>query len=135
MVAIDPQTGEILAFWSFPTYDPNLLVEPRPQRPPTAKTLLEASPDKPLLARMYHETFFPGSTFKVVDRVGRRADRHGHADAAGLPAVTSYTPPQTVATAPQLRWRVLRRHAVRDPGVSCNTAFAQMGVDLGPRPR
>ncbi len=61
LVAIDPQTGEILAFVSKPTFDPNLFVEGIDHESWAA--LIE-SIDKPLLNRALRGTYPPGSTYK-----------------------------------------------------------------------
>jgi len=61
LVAIDPSNGEVLAFVSKPTFDPNLFVEgidvDNWQK-------LNESPDKPLLNRALRGTYPPGSTYK-----------------------------------------------------------------------
>jgi penicillin-binding protein 2 len=61
MVAIDPQTGEILSFVSKPTFDPNQFVEGIDAE---NWKLLNESPDKPLLNRALRGTYPPGSTYK-----------------------------------------------------------------------
>ena len=61
LVAIDPQNGEILAFVSKPTYDPNLFVEGIDQE---TWDELNNSLDKPLLNRAIRGTYPPGSTYK-----------------------------------------------------------------------
>ncbi|HXA46190.1 MAG TPA: penicillin-binding protein 2, partial [Burkholderiaceae bacterium] len=60
-VAIEPSTGEVLAYVSKPGYDPNLFVEGIDQ---TSWDALNNSPDKPLLNRPLIGTYSPGSTFK-----------------------------------------------------------------------
>ncbi len=61
LVALDPKTGEILAFVSKPTFDPNLFVEGIDSENWEA---LNDSPDQPLLIRALRVTFPPGSTYK-----------------------------------------------------------------------
>ncbi|RYZ11215.1 MAG: penicillin-binding protein 2 [Comamonadaceae bacterium] len=61
LVAIDPKTGEVLAFVSKPTFDPNLFVEGIDSD--SWKELSE-SLDKPLLNRALRGTYPPGSTYK-----------------------------------------------------------------------
>jgi penicillin-binding protein 2 len=61
LVALDPRTGEILAFVSKPTFDPNLFVEGIDSESWQA---LNESPDKPLLNRALRGTYPPGSTYK-----------------------------------------------------------------------
>jgi len=61
LVAIDPKTGEVLAFVSKPTFDPNLFVEGIDTESWQALT---ESIDKPLLNRALRGTYPPGSTYK-----------------------------------------------------------------------
>ncbi len=61
LVALDPKTGEVLAFVSKPTFDPNLFVEGIDHENWQA---LNESPDKPLLNRALRGTYPPGSTYK-----------------------------------------------------------------------
>jgi penicillin-binding protein 2 len=61
LVAIDPATGDILAYVSKPTFDPNLFVEGIDQQ---SWEELNTSLDKPLLNRPLIGTYPPGSTFK-----------------------------------------------------------------------
>jgi penicillin-binding protein 2 len=61
LVAIDPRSGEVLAFVSKPTFDPNLFVDGIDSE--SWKDLNE-SIDKPLLNRALRGTYPPGSTFK-----------------------------------------------------------------------
>ena len=61
LVAIDPKTGEVLAFVSKPTFDPNLFVEGIDSENWQA---LNESLDKPLLNRALRGTYPPGSTYK-----------------------------------------------------------------------
>ena len=64
IVAIEPKTGQILAFVTSPTYDPNLLVGRI--RGQNYAALLK-DPSKPLLNRAISGTYPPGSTFKMVN--------------------------------------------------------------------
>jgi penicillin-binding protein 2 len=61
LVAIDPTTGDILAFVSKPGYDPNLFVEGIDT---ASWEALNESPDKPLLNRPLRGAYPPGSTIK-----------------------------------------------------------------------
>ena len=61
LVALDPKTGEVLAFVSKPTFDPNLFVEGIDSE--SWKELNE-SIEKPLLNRALRGTYPPGSTYK-----------------------------------------------------------------------
>jgi penicillin-binding protein 2 len=61
LVAIEPSTGDILAFVSKPGYDPNLFVDGIDTESWEA---LRDSPDKPMLNRPIQGTYPPGSTYK-----------------------------------------------------------------------
>ncbi|MBP7913818.1 MAG: penicillin-binding protein 2 [Vitreoscilla sp.] len=61
LVAIDPRNGEVLAFVSKPTFDPNLFVDGIDQENWSA---LNENIDKPLLNRALRGTYPPGSTYK-----------------------------------------------------------------------
>jgi penicillin-binding protein 2 len=61
LVAIDPSTGDVLAFVSKPTFDPNLFVDGIDTE---SWEMLRDSIDKPLLNRALRGTYPPGSTYK-----------------------------------------------------------------------
>ena len=77
LVAMDPQTGEVLAFVSKPTFDPNLFVDGIDSENWAA---LNESIDKPLLNRALRGTYPPGSTYKpfmalAALQTGKRAEK------------------------------------------------------------
>lgn len=61
MVALDPNNGQILAYVSMPTFDPNLFVN---GIDPDNWKALNESLDKPLINRPLRGIYPPGSTFK-----------------------------------------------------------------------
>ena len=61
LVAIDPKTGDVLAFVSKPTFDPNLFVDGIDTE---SWQELNESINKPLLNRALRGTYPPGSTYK-----------------------------------------------------------------------
>lgn len=61
LVAIEPSSGEVLAFVSQPGYDPNLFVDGIDQ---INWDMLNNSPDKPLNNRALRGQYPPGSTYK-----------------------------------------------------------------------
>jgi penicillin-binding protein 2 len=63
VVAIEPSTGEILAFVSSPGYDPNLLVG---STLPKNFRVLQLDSLKPLFNRALMASYPPGSTFKLL---------------------------------------------------------------------
>lgn len=132
VVAIDPRTGAIIASVSYPSYDPNSLAGPDFDKVRTSWDALNADPTVPMLARAYRERYAPGSTFKVVTA------------ATGLETkvVGTETPVYPTLRELPLRFttRPLRNFGGTSCGgtlvdvfrVSCNTSFAQLGLDLGP---
>ena len=77
LVALDPKTGEVLAFVSKPTFDPNLFVDGIDLDNWQA---LNESPDKPLLNRALRGTYPPGSTYKpfmalAALQTGKRSEK------------------------------------------------------------
>jgi penicillin-binding protein 2 len=63
LVAIDPRNGEVLAFVSKPSFDPNLFVDGIDA---DSWRELNEDIDKPLLNRALRGTYPPGSTFKPL---------------------------------------------------------------------
>ena len=66
VVAMDPRTGDILALYSTPGFDPSVLSSGSDAEMRQAWKRLNADPDKPLLALSHQELFLPGSSFKIV---------------------------------------------------------------------
>lgn len=60
-IAIEPSTGDVLAYVSMPTFDPNLFVEGIDQQ---SWEELNTSPSRPLLNRPLIGSYPPGSTYK-----------------------------------------------------------------------
>ncbi|MBC3932087.1 penicillin-binding protein 2 [Undibacterium curvum] len=82
LVAIEPETGDVLAFVSKPTYDPNLFVEGIDQQ---SWNELNTSEDKPLLNRPLTGAYPPGSTYKpfmalAALELGKRTPNQAIAD-------------------------------------------------------
>jgi penicillin-binding protein 2 len=61
LIAIEPETGDVLAFVAKPSFDPNLFVE---GIDPVNWDALNNDPDKPLLNRALRGTYPIGSTYK-----------------------------------------------------------------------
>ncbi len=66
IVAIDPQTGGILAMVSSPTYDPNLLTGAERRK---HFSQLYVDPKLPLMNRAVLNSYPPGSTFKTLQAI------------------------------------------------------------------
>jgi penicillin-binding protein 2 len=71
IIVMNPQTGEILAMVSLPTYDDNLFARGISN---TDFQALATNPDKPLTNHAIAEQYAPGSTFKLVTGSGGLAD-------------------------------------------------------------
>ena len=72
VIAMNPQTGEVLAMVSLPTYDNNLFARGISN---TDFGRLLNDPDKPLLNHAVQAHYPPGSTYKLVAGTGGLADR------------------------------------------------------------
>jgi len=131
VVAIDPSTGGVLAMYSNPTYDPNLLASHNPSVEEKEWQALNTNPAKPLLAASYRERFFPGSTFKVITSAAVYDHKAALANKV-VPVMTGLVLPDTAG-------QVLHNFAGEACGgnllqlftVSCDTGFAKVGLELG----
>ena len=132
VVALDPRSGAILAFADYPTYDPNTLASHNQDSVRQAWTQLNADTNRPLLPRTYRERYPPGSSFKVVTTAA------GLATGTATPAQPVY-PTLRELPLPNAGGQTLANFGGGTCGgplpealrVSCNTAFAQLGLDLG----
>ncbi|MFK3741209.1 penicillin-binding protein 2 [Massilia sp. TN1-12] len=83
LVAIEPETGDVLAYVSRPGFDPNLFVDGIDSQ---SWNELNTSLDKPLMNRPLSGTYPPGSTFKpfmalAALELGKRRPEQGISDA------------------------------------------------------
>jgi penicillin-binding protein A len=131
VVALDPTTGAVLALWSFPSYDPSSLDGHDQAQVHAAWNGLIADTNKPLLPRSYRERYFPGSTFKVVTS-SAVLDRAPELATKNYPVQSSIPLPntkgQTLSNFGRERCGGTLPDLLR---VSCNTGFAQLGLDMG----
>ncbi|MGI8985154.1 MAG: peptidoglycan D,D-transpeptidase FtsI family protein [Acidimicrobiales bacterium] len=132
VVALDPRTGAILAMADYPTYDPSALSAHGQDSVRQAWTELNADADKPLLPRTYRERYPPGSSFKVVTAAIALATGEATPSQPVFPNLRELPLPdaggQTLANFGGGSCGGPLSEALR---VSCNTAFAQLGLDLG----
>jgi peptidoglycan glycosyltransferase len=133
VVALDPRNGAILALADLPTYDPNALASHDQDAVREARDKLVNSPDNPILPRTYRERYFPGSSFKVVTASTGLATGTVSLTQPVYPTLTELPLPnaggQTLSNFGGSACGGPLPEALR---VSCNTAFAQLGLDLGP---
>ena len=133
-VAIDPQTGAILALASYPSYDPSTFAGNSTTTDTKAwqGLLKDNNPSDPMLNRALRETYPPGSTFKVVTAAA--ALENGLYTSADTPTNSPlpYTMPQTTQPLKNEGDIPCKNATMREAlKVSCNTIFGKIGVDLG----
>ncbi|MBA2338305.1 MAG: penicillin-binding protein 2 [Acidimicrobiia bacterium] len=131
VAAVDPRTGGILAMVSFPSFDPNRLIG---SDAAAAGEALEGNPAQPLLNRAAQTTYNPGSTFKTV--ITAAALETGHANAATtFPDPDEVDLPGSSATISNFSGGSCNNgiEVTLATGftLSCNTTFAQLGMQLG----
>lgn len=134
VVALDPTTGAILALVSKPSYDPNSLAGHTTSVVRDAYTALEADEGEPLANRaIAGNTYPPGSVFKLVTAAAALED--GATPATELAAPDELPLPQSSrvlgnfgGSSCSSTGTMTLADALR---ISCNTAFGQLGMDLG----
>ena len=132
VVMLDVQTGNVLAMYSNPTYDPNPLVVHNGQAAQGAFTFLNADQDHPSLARAYRQLYPPGSSFKTVTASVVLEDGVATPETQ-FPVRSSLPLPQTTATLqnfgnpPESCGGTLTMSFTQ----SCNATFGQLGLQLG----
>lgn len=133
VVALDPETGEVLAMVTSPTYDPALLASHDTAAVNEAYQDLLARDDSPLVNRaIAGDTYPPGSTFKLIDtaaalEAGYDADTEVYAPQELELPNTSNTIGNYGGEACSADDQMTLADALR---ISCNTAFADLGMDL-----
>ena len=130
VVALDPKTGAILAMWSFPSYDPNPLAAHNQDAVQAAWQQLQVAEGQPLLPRAYRRRYAPGSTFKVVTAAAA-LDRKPELATKNYPVLRQLDLPGTTRNLPNFGGGSCGGALPQLLKVSCNTGFAQMGLDLG----
>jgi penicillin-binding protein A len=131
VVAIDPRNGAILAFADFPSYDPNVLASHNQDDVRKAWADLNADEERPLLPRTYRERYFPGSSFKVVTAATALATGVASPTAPVYPVLTQLPLPQSTEPLRNFGGESCGGPLPEILRISCNTAFAQLGMDLG----
>jgi len=134
VVALDPRTGAILALVSKPSFDPNLLAGHDTAVVNEAYRALENEEGSPLVNRaLAGNTYPPGSTFKLVTAAaalesGMTPESEVFAPRELDLPLTSSTLKNFGGTACAATDTTTLADALR---VSCNTAFGQLGLELG----
>lgn len=120
IVLLDPRSGAVRVMASSPSYDPNQLSD--------IWNSLVTDEASPLINRAAQGAYPPGSTFKIVTAAGALAGDPSLArktfNCPGYIEVNGYKLPDTA-----VHGEVDIKKAL---AVSCNTTFAQLGLNLGP---
>lgn len=131
VVALRPSSGEVLAMASAPSYDPNLITNPASAEGAWAD--VNNNPQKPLLNHAAQDQLPPGSIFKIITtaaglRAGYTPDSMLTGDAQIILPGTDIPLTNYGGQACGGGGEVPLRTAF---ALSCNTAFVQMGLDVG----
>jgi penicillin-binding protein 2 len=129
IVIVDPNSGDILAMASWPTYNPNLFV---PSISAEKFKALQDDPDIPLLPRAFRSSYPPGSTFKIA--VGMAALESG---AVRSDELYQCVPSIEIGNLTFHNWKKGDRGAlnfIQALTESCDTWFYQVGIKTGAEP-
>jgi peptidoglycan glycosyltransferase len=137
VVALEPDTGKILAMVSSPSYDPNLLASHDFGKVADTAERLGEEDSEPLLNRAIQTTLPPGSTFKIVTAAAAlESGKYAGADAL-VPGGPTYQLPLTQGPSGVVDNGGRACGTDRIPMIqameqSCNTTFAPLAAELGP---
>jgi len=130
VVALDPKTGAVLAMVTSPGFDPNTIASHDVEAAGQAYDRLSGAANRPLANRAVREIYPPGSTFKLVTAAAALADgqtpdtKVASPARLKLPGTNTFLPNSSNCGGTS----VSLTQALK---VSCNTAFANLGIGLG----
>ena len=134
VVALDPSTGAVLGLASTPTYDPNQLSSHEPAAIREYSEQMDAQEIDPRLNRAIDARYSPGSIFKVVVSAAALSSGEYTPDTV-IPAPQELVLPGTSTPLENFGGSACdpsgQQSLLDALTVSCNTAFAQLGIDLG----
>lgn len=130
VVVVEARSGQVVALWSEPSYDPNVLAGHDVEATRQAFDFLTAIPANPMLTRAFQERFPPGSTFKIVT-TAVALDAGIATPETAFPSVREIDLPQTEATIRNFGGRTCGGTLEESFVQSCNTTFARLGLELG----
>ena len=125
VVALDPRTGAILALWSYPSYDPNLLASHDFKAVTAARAALLADPRNPLLGETLPGALLPRLDVQDRHDDGRARHRHRHAG--------DRLPPDQELPAAAARPTRSRTTAARRAAATCSRCSAAAATPPSPR--
>jgi peptidoglycan glycosyltransferase len=133
VVAINPKTGAILAMVSTPSFDPTKISSVSAKTAQAAWKEANAADGKPLISKATQDTFPPGSIFKVITASAYFEQLHKTpADLVESPR--QFKLPLTNVTLDNFNKSSCGADKItveRALEISCNTAFAKMGLEVG----
>jgi peptidoglycan glycosyltransferase len=134
VVALDPRSGDVLALYSTPGYDPNLLSSGTNDEIRANWERLNGDSKKPLLSKAIDELYLPGSTFKLV--TASAALENGYTTSTEIPNPHRLDLPQSTAVLENFGNEFCNGGRPTVPMIeafqeSCNVTFGTIGLDLG----
>ncbi|MDP3012751.1 MAG: penicillin-binding transpeptidase domain-containing protein, partial [Candidatus Subteraquimicrobiales bacterium] len=120
IVALNPKTGEILAMASNPTFNPNNIE--------TLWKDLNKSLDAPLLNRATQGLYPPGSTFKIITAAAALEEKVAESSSVYEGPKELPIDGSSVTNFKDQNYGVMTLKRAFE--VSCNTVFAQVGLEL-----
>lgn len=130
VVALDPNSGEILGMVSTPSYDPSDLSTHDGEAQEQAWASMSENPARPMVNRATSETYPPGSTFKLVTTAA--ALESGADEDTEVTSDASITLPGTQTQLQNYAGQSCPGSTLHDAlAYSCNTAFAELAGDFG----
>jgi peptidoglycan glycosyltransferase len=134
VAALDPSTGKILALASTPTYDPNQLSSHDTKAIQAYAQQLGAQNPDPRDDQAISERYSPGSVFKVIVSAAALASG-GYTPQTPIPAPDRLNLPGSTRQLENFGGESCNGGAdqqlIQALTISCNTAFAQLGMTLG----
>lgn len=130
VVALDYTTGAILAWVSYPSYDPSSLASLDFTATQEAWEQLNGDQTRPMNDRATKEIYPPGSTFKMV--VASAALENGYTADTMVDTPASLVLPDTTTSLPNESNCGNTQQSLDNAfTLSCNTTFANIGMALG----
>jgi cell division protein FtsI/penicillin-binding protein 2 len=130
VVALDPQSGDVLAMASTPSYDPSTIADTSEEDRQHYVDLIH-DPDQPMVNRALRATYPPGSTFKVVTAAAALESGKYTLDGK-TDSPDPYILPNTSTPLPNEGNIPCENASIRQAlRWSCNTVFAKISDELG----
>lgn len=134
VVVLDPRSGDVLALWSWPSFDPNRLASHDGKVVNDSYSELNEAVGNPLRARAFRDIYFPGSTFKVVTAAAALTTDVATLTSPVFEPSAEYIPPLTSRPLTNFGGAVCGGDLIELLRASCNTGFGQIGAELlGPQ--